>query len=99
MNNGRPANRVQTDTRSPYARYRGSDVDALPAALGNIRALGSAVPARGDLPDLALMVDLHRDLDAAVRTAVAGFREQGFSWAAIGDAMGISRQSARQRWS
>lgn len=30
---------------------------------------------------------------------VANLREQGYSWAAIGAALGITRQSAHQRWS
>lgn len=35
-----------------------------------------------------------KDLDKAVRAA----REEGFSWAAIADILGISRQGAQQRY-
>lgn len=39
-----------------------------------------------------------RQAEHALDTAVAGAREAGLSWAQIGAALGISRQSAHERW-
>lgn len=56
--------------------------------------------AEGDPADLADLVALRAALDAAIATAVAGLRagSGAYSWADIGDALGISRQAAMQRW-
>ena len=48
------------------------------------------------LPDLLALAE---HLEAAIAGAVTQFRqEQGYSWAAIGERAGITRQSAQERW-
>lgn len=41
----------------------------------------------------------HHNVDRAVRRHVAALRERGVSWARIGDALGMTRQSAWERFS
>ena len=52
----------------------------------------------GDIEALALMLGLAEDIDAAIAVAVKGLRERGYSWAEIGSRLGITRQTAHQRW-
>jgi hypothetical protein len=54
--------------------------------------------ARGDIEGLATLAALATDIDHALQAAISGLREAGFSWADIGDRLGISRQAAQQRW-
>lgn len=61
-----------------------------------LRAYGRRV-AECDPVDLAALVALRKDLDAAIATAVEGQRDR-HSWTDIADALGITRQAARQRW-
>jgi hypothetical protein len=45
------------------------------------------------------MLALRAELDRAIDAAVEGLHEgQGWSWAAIGRAAGLTRQGAEQRW-
>lgn len=41
----------------------------------------------------------HQNVDRAVRRCVAALRTRGISWARIGEAMGMTRQSAWERFS
>ncbi|MDA8037880.1 MAG: hypothetical protein M0Z69_01730 [Actinomycetota bacterium] len=41
----------------------------------------------------------HQNVDRAVRRHVAALRERGVSWARIGEALGMTRQSAWERFS
>jgi hypothetical protein len=61
-----------------------------------IRAHGLRV-ADADPEDLAALVDLHRQVDEAIATAVAGLRRR-HSWAQIARGLGTSRQAAAKRW-
>lgn len=56
--------------------------------------------AAGDLDNLAALDALRQDLDAAVDAAVAGLRAEphAYSWATIGDELGVTRQAAIQRF-
>ncbi len=63
-----------------------------------IRAAGRRV-ALGDAEDLAELVALREALDAAIAEGVEGVRATGYSWGDIGQALGISRQSAHERFS
>ena len=54
--------------------------------------------ARGDVEALRDLVALSTVLDAAIGDAVTGLRAFGYSWAEIGDRLGITRQAAHQRW-
>jgi hypothetical protein len=54
--------------------------------------------ATGDIEALTDMVNLATDVETAIRQAVIGLRNFGYSWAEIGTRLGISRQAAQQRW-
>jgi hypothetical protein len=62
-----------------------------------IRAYARRV-ATGDVEALRDMVGLSSLLDDAITQAVLGLRAHGYSWAEIGDRLGITRQAAQQRW-
>ena len=62
-----------------------------------IRRAGERVALADDW-DLAELASVYDDLGDAVAVGVAGLRAQGHSWQYIGDALGISRQAAQQRF-
>ena len=62
-----------------------------------IRAAGERV-ADGDEFELAELASLRDDLEKAITRAVKGQRSIGRSWAYIGGALGIKRQSAQERY-
>jgi hypothetical protein len=63
-----------------------------------IRAYGRRV-ANADMEDLTDMVAMRALLDEAITNAVSHLRDHHeFSWAAIGEAVGTSRQAAQQRY-
>jgi hypothetical protein len=62
-----------------------------------IAAAGRRV-ADADEFELAELVELRTAVDDAVRVAVEGQRSYGRSWQHIGDALGIKRQSAQERF-
>lgn len=63
-----------------------------------IRASGRRFAGQADPEDLATLLALHHDLDAAAREAVAALRGDGFTWESIGQALGVTRQAALMRW-
>jgi hypothetical protein len=63
-----------------------------------IRAYGRRV-ADADLEDLADLVAMRSLLDDSITAAVSHLRDHHeFSWAAIGEAVGTTRQAAQQRY-
>ena len=62
-----------------------------------IRAYSRRVAA-GDIDAISDMTRLADDLDQAIRDAITGLRSHGYSWADIGNRLGITRQSAWERW-
>lgn len=58
------------------------------SSLSDAELLSSLVPAG----------TLVRALDASVREQVAALRDRGVSWARIGEALGVTRQAAHQRF-
>ena len=54
--------------------------------------------ADGDVEALTLMLGLSAEIDTAIAQAVTGLRAFGYSWAEIGNRLGITRQAAQQRW-
>lgn len=63
-----------------------------------IRGAGKRV-ATGDEWELAELLSLRDEVEEAIDTAVAGLRAQGHSWAYIADGLGVTRQSAYERYS
>jgi hypothetical protein len=61
-----------------------------------VRGLGERL-ADADPMDLVEIERVRKELDAALNRAVKGQRER-FSWAEIGDGLGISKQAAQQRF-
>lgn len=57
------------------------------------RRVGDADPE-----DLADMIAVQTELDAAITAAVRAQVDGGRSWTEIGEAAGISRQAAYKRW-
>lgn len=67
-------------------------------ALRIVRALGRRL-ARGDLDDLRQLHDVAQAAQAELHKAVTYQREhRGASWQQIGDALGIRKQSAAERF-
>jgi hypothetical protein len=62
-----------------------------------IRAHGRRV-GDADPEDLAELVAMAETLEEAIAAAVAGQRANGFSWAAIGRGLGITRQAAQMHY-
>jgi hypothetical protein len=54
--------------------------------------------ATGDVEGLRDLAALHTAWEHATAAAVTGLRAEGFSWAEIGDRLGITRQAAQQHW-
>lgn len=68
------------------------------AATGRmIRAAGRRV-AVADEYELAALNELRNTIDEALRTAVEGQRASGRSWADVGSALGMRKQSAQERF-
>jgi hypothetical protein len=61
-----------------------------------VRAYGRRV-ADADPVDLARMVRLRAEVDAAIETAVHGLRGR-HSWAEIAAPLGVTRQAAQMKW-
>jgi hypothetical protein len=62
-----------------------------------VRAYARRV-AQGDIEALTDMTTLAADVEAAIRVAVIGLRNYGYSWADIALRLGVTRQAAQQRW-
>jgi hypothetical protein len=79
----------------PVNRER-ETMEYLGAARRFIRAAGRRV-ANGDEHELAALISLYAELDAAVDETVAGQKTRK-SWAGIALATGTTREAAYQRW-
>lgn len=64
------------------------------------RCLKSVGPKVGhsDPDQLTELAALRGDLEAALVTAVVGLRRDGFTWASIGTALGVTGQAAQMRF-
>lgn len=54
--------------------------------------------ADGDAEDLRELTDMRDNFDNLIGTAVKGLREDGFTWASIGEALGTTGQAACMRY-
>lgn len=89
------------DTKRRPARKRAKKVYETPdyaKALGRwIDSYGVRI-ADGNPEDLAMAGELQHRWDVMMGEAVRGWRGNGYSWAAVGRAFGITRQAAQQRY-
>lgn len=78
-----------------------TETDAFAEMMQRLLAAWAARVGCGDTYDLAEFVEFGRSYDAAVRDAVQLghlLQPEAWSWTNVGDAVGVSRQAARQRW-
>ncbi|UGS26581.1 hypothetical protein K8F61_18525 [Microbacterium resistens] len=54
--------------------------------------------AKADDWELGELLSLRDEVEDAISRAVVGLKAQGHSWQYIGDALGITRQAAQQRY-
>lgn len=86
---------VRIDT--PPKRRRIRDIHDTAAMLRRmLKAYGQRV-AYGDVADLQEMVELRAQLDDTIYQAVVRMREMGFTWEALAEANGTTKQ-ALQQW-
>lgn len=83
--------------RRSGSRSERSDTEIAAAVERMIRALGRRC-ASDDPPSVKHLVGLRNAVDDAFAAAVAGWRSVGFSDAAIGAELGITKQAVQQRW-
>lgn len=62
-----------------------------------VRAYGRRLE-QADAGDLPTLVDLAHQVDEILVESVTAMRNRGVTWAEIGDAFGITKQAAQQRW-
>lgn len=62
-----------------------------------LRASGRRM-AQADPDDLADLLTVQSEVDAAIAVAVVGLRGRGYSWAEIARPLGITRQAAFKRF-
>jgi len=53
---------------------------------------------QADAGDLPMLVELAARVDEVLGDSVTAIRDRGVTWAEIGEAFGISKQAAQQRW-
>jgi ribosomal protein S20 len=62
-----------------------------------IKACGRRI-SEGNVEDIGVAIDLITEFEHVLAEGVAKLNAEGESWARIGDAAGITRQAAQQRW-
>lgn len=88
------ARRVHADDKDVVDVFHREDVEAVVADLWRSEHLFTA----GTLEDVAAAADAISAARARLDSAVAMARHGGASWADIGRAAGMTRQSAQERW-
>jgi hypothetical protein len=91
----RPAvNRALT----PRRRRRVTENDEYAAFARRVLRAWARRVAAGDIDAITDMAAAVGELEDAMRQAVAGLRDKGYSWAEIAARLGVTRQAAQQRW-
>jgi hypothetical protein len=72
--------------------------DAFFRMVGRLVAAGSRRVATSDAEDLAALIKLQAQVEAAMLDAIRGLRSSGVTWEEIGQAFGTTRQAALMRW-
>ncbi len=62
-----------------------------------LRAYGRRI-ASGDIDAIGELNALFEEVNAALGSAVLGLRLLGYSWAEIGKRLGVTKQTAHERW-
>jgi hypothetical protein len=83
---------------TPKRRRRITENDDYAAFLHRVIRAYSRRIATGDIDALTDMAAVADSIDTAIREAITGLRNQGYSWADIGTRLGVTRQAAQQRW-
>jgi hypothetical protein len=65
--------------------------------MGTVRELAAAADSRDPATGLAAVAALRRLLEELEALHVHNARDQGWSWEAIADALGVKRQSAHKK--
>jgi ABC-type Na+ transport system ATPase subunit NatA len=92
---------VDSETGSVPAPMPAVETPEFAAMMARMARAWSRRVAQADTYDLAEMIEFGRTFEDAIAAAIRGGREvqpEAFSWSAIGEAAGISRQAAQQRW-
>ena len=87
----KPAPRRKRDRR----QVENTEFDAFARRI--VRAYARRV-ASGDVEALVALRQLSSTVEDAIREAVQGLRQFGYSWADIAARLGVSRQAAQMRW-
>lgn len=105
MTPNEPQTDTQTPTLEPSANWRPGQRFRERKSVDHtirhgLRSMLRSVARRDDfdVPDLTTLAGLADDLEGAIALAVANLRHQGHSWAVIAKALGITRQSAHERF-
>jgi hypothetical protein len=93
-----PPTRPVKDQLTAKRRTRRVENDEYGAFVRRAVRAYSVRVATGDVEALRDLVGLAEEVDQAVADAVAGLRARGYSWAEIGDRLGVTKQAAQQRW-
>jgi hypothetical protein len=83
---------------TPKRRSRVVENDEYAAFLRRVIRAYSRRVATGDIEAITTMAALADDIDQAIRDAITGLRNYGYSWADVAMRLGITRQGAQQRW-
>jgi hypothetical protein len=96
---GRPLQRPK-GVRPTLTAKRRRRAKGMADCLAQIRRCLRTMPERSDfdVTTLADLRDLTANLDDAIRAGVQHSRRLGYSWVEIGRELGVSKQTAHERW-
>lgn len=93
------------DTCEGRRNASGNPVKSVSHTLAGVASIVRSIPRRAehygevDVPDLAQLAELSHVVERALRDTVTIMRrDDGYSWAEIGEALGITRQAAHERF-
>ncbi len=94
----RPPHSSVNKPLTPKRRKRVVENDEYAAFVRRVIRAYSRRIAKGDIDAITGMAATAAELDTAIRQAITGLRERGYSWADIAARLDITRQGAQQRW-
>jgi DNA-directed RNA polymerase specialized sigma24 family protein len=90
-------NTVKSNLTSKHRRRRVENDEYAAFTRRILRAYARRI-ATGDIDAIADLSDLFTEVEAALGKAIIGLHLLGYSWADIGQRLGVTRQAAHQRW-